>query len=122
MIKVLVAATENFTRGDGTLQVCLRPSIAFPRPCSSREFKYTLENSIPTWKMRLMSFIDLDVLAIAAHGNIVFTERVDRFRWQGKRLDLPVAGVFEISVGKIIAHRDYFDYETWRRATGIPLA
>jgi hypothetical protein len=27
-----------------------------------------LEKSIPTWKMRLMSFIDLDVLAIAAHG------------------------------------------------------
>src|SRR5216684_2825949 len=26
MIKVLVAATENFTRGDGTLQMCLRPS------------------------------------------------------------------------------------------------
>jgi limonene-1,2-epoxide hydrolase len=71
--------------------------------------------------IELMDSIDLDLLAIAAHGNLVFTERVDRFRWQGKRLDLPVAGVFETSGGKIIAHRDYFDYETWRRATGIPL-
>ena len=70
---------------------------------------------------KLMDSIDIDVLAIAAHGNIVFTERVDRFRWQGKRLDLPVAGVFEVSDGKIIAHRDYFDYETWKSATGIPL-
>ena len=70
---------------------------------------------------KLLDSIDLDVLAIAAHGNIVFTERVDRFRWQGKRLDLPVAGVFEVSDGKIVAHRDYFDYETWKRSTGIPL-
>ena len=70
---------------------------------------------------KLMDSIDHDVLAISAHGNIVFTERVDRFRWLGKRLDLPVAGVFEVSDGKIVAHRDYFDYETWKRSTGIPL-
>jgi len=69
----------------------------------------------------LMDSIDLDVLAIAANGNIVFTERVDRFRWQGKSLDLPVAGVFEVRDGKITAHRDYFDYDTWKKATGIPL-
>lgn len=69
----------------------------------------------------LMDSIDLEVLAIARNGNIVFTERVDRFRWQGKTLDLPVAGVFEVRDGKIVAHRDYFDYETWKKATGIPL-
>ena len=65
--------------------------------------------------------VDLEVLAIAAEGNVVFTERVDRFRWQGKSLDLPVTGVFEVREGKIIAHRDYFDYETWMNATGVPL-
>jgi limonene-1,2-epoxide hydrolase len=69
----------------------------------------------------LMDSIDLEVLAIARNGNLVFTERVDRFRWQGKVLDLPVAGVFEVRDGKIVAHRDYFDYETWKKATGIPL-
>jgi limonene-1,2-epoxide hydrolase len=69
----------------------------------------------------LMDSIDLEVLAIARNGNLVFTERVDRFRWQGKTLDLPVAGVFEVRDGKIVAHRDYFDYETWKKSTGIPL-
>src|SRR5438876_10693172 len=69
----------------------------------------------------LMDSIDLEVLAIAAKANVVFTERVDRFRWQGKALDLPVAGVFEVRDGKITAHRDYFDYETWRKATGVTL-
>ncbi len=69
----------------------------------------------------MMDSIDLEMLAIAANDNVVFTERVDRFRWQGKSLDLPVAGVFEVRDGKITAHRDYFDYETWKKATGIPL-
>jgi limonene-1,2-epoxide hydrolase len=37
------------------------------------------------------------------------------------KLDLAVAGVFEVKDGKIVAHRDYFEYQTWPRATGIPL-
>jgi limonene-1,2-epoxide hydrolase len=69
----------------------------------------------------LMDTINIEMLAIASNGNLVFTERVDRFRWQGKALDLSVAGVFEVRDGKIIAHRDYFDYETWKKATGIQL-
>src|SRR6266478_1571232 len=66
----------------------------------------------------LMDTINIEMLAIASNGNLVFTERVDRFRWQGKALDLSVAGVFEVRDGKIVAHRDYFDYETWMKATG----
>jgi limonene-1,2-epoxide hydrolase len=58
---------------------------------------------------------------LAAESKVVFTERIDRFRWQGKSLDLPVTDVFEVREGKIIAHRDYFDYKTWLDATGIPL-
>ena len=69
----------------------------------------------------LMDSIDLEMISIAAAGNVVLTERIDRFRWQGKTLDLPVAGVFEVRDGKITAHRDYFNYETWMTATGIPL-
>jgi limonene-1,2-epoxide hydrolase len=69
----------------------------------------------------LMDTIAVEVLAIASNGNLVYTERVDHFRWQGKTLDLPVAGVFEIRDRKIIAHRDYFDYESWKKATGIRL-
>ena len=53
--------------------------------------------------VELMDSIDLDVLAIAAHGNIVFTERVDRFRWQGKRLDLPVAWSSRLAVAILLA-------------------
>lgn len=68
-----------------------------------------------------MQSIVIDTLNVAANGGVVFTERIDRFRSGTVALDLPVAGVFEVCDGKIVAHRDYFDYRTWLDATGIPL-
>jgi limonene-1,2-epoxide hydrolase len=70
---------------------------------------------------KLMDSIELENLNVAVNGNVVFTERIDHFRWKGKTLALPVAGVFEVRDGKITAHRDYFNYATWLNATGIPL-
>jgi limonene-1,2-epoxide hydrolase len=70
---------------------------------------------------RLMDSIEIENLHVAASGDVVFTERIDRFRNKTVTLDLPVAGVFEVRDGKIVAHRDYFDYQTWLAATGIPL-
>jgi limonene-1,2-epoxide hydrolase len=61
--------------------------------------------------------IDWEVLNIAEAGDIVLTERVDRFEMAGKKVALPVAGVFEIAGGKIKAWRDYFDMATWTRQT-----
>jgi limonene-1,2-epoxide hydrolase len=68
-----------------------------------------------------MDSIEIENLHVAASGDVVFTERIDRFRNKTVMLDLPVAGVFEVRDGKIVAHRDYFDYQTWLAATGIPL-
>ena len=46
-------------------------------------------------------------------GDVVFTERTDRFVMGAKTIDLPVAGVFELRDGKIAAWRDYFDLQTF---------
>ena len=46
-------------------------------------------------------------------GDVVFTERTDRFVMGGKTIELPVAGVFELRDGKIAAWRDYFDLQTF---------
>ena len=46
---------------------------------------------------------------VVASGSIVMTERVDAFSIGGREVAIPVAGVFEISDGKIAAWRDYFD-------------
>jgi limonene-1,2-epoxide hydrolase len=54
--------------------------------------------------------IEFKILKSAAAGNIVFNERIDIFDLKdGKHISLPVAGVFEVSGGKISAWRDYFD-------------
>lgn len=63
------------------------------------------------------SWIEWETLNIAEAGNVVFTERVDRFEMAGKKVELPVAGVFEIENGKIKAWRDYFDMAAWTRQT-----
>jgi limonene-1,2-epoxide hydrolase len=49
-----------------------------------------------------------------AVGNLVMNERTDRFGMNGKWMDLPVAGVFEVNDdGKITLWRDYFDMNTF---------
>jgi limonene-1,2-epoxide hydrolase len=62
--------------------------------------------------------IDFETLHIAAAGDVVHTERVDRFVMGDKTIELPVAGVFEIRDGKIAAWRDYFDMAAWTSQMG----
>ncbi len=61
--------------------------------------------------------IEFEITHMAAAGDVVFTERVDRFAMGEKRVELPVAGVFEVRDGKIAAWRDYFDMATWTKQT-----
>ena len=60
--------------------------------------------------MGMSSNIDWIVSHIAeGDTGVVLTERVDRFEINGKWLELPVMGTFEVADGKITAWRDYFD-------------
>ena len=48
-------------------------------------------------------------------GQTVLNERTDRFRIGDRWLDLPVAGVFEVTEeGKVSLWRDYFDLGTFQ--------
>jgi len=62
--------------------------------------------------------IDWRILAIAANGKMVFTERDDRFRFAGQDwTSVRAAGIFEIDgYGRIAAWRDYFDLAELERA------
>lgn len=70
-----------------------------------------------------MTGIELIMLNSGNDGaDTVFNERLDRFTLKdGTKLDLPVAGIFKVRDGKIVLHKDYFDYATWKNATGISL-
>ncbi|GLK79052.1 limonene-1,2-epoxide hydrolase [Methylopila turkensis] len=58
-----------------------------------------------------MATVHIDMLAIAADGNRVLTERLDRFeRADGSEIGrFKVMGIFELEGDKIVAWRDYFD-------------
>ncbi|HLF99817.1 MAG TPA: limonene-1,2-epoxide hydrolase family protein [Acidimicrobiia bacterium] len=62
--------------------------------------------------------ITWDLLHMASSGDVVFTERVDRFSMGDREVALPVAGVFEVADGKITAWRDYFDMAAWTSQAG----
>ena len=62
--------------------------------------------------------IDFRVINIAANGPVVMTERVDVFTLPRKSFELPVMGTFEVSDGKIIAWRDYFDMNQFMSRMG----
>ena len=61
--------------------------------------------------------VEAEITQLATRGNIVFTERIDRMTFGGKKVVLPCAGVFEIRDGKIATWRDYCDLATWQRQT-----
>jgi limonene-1,2-epoxide hydrolase len=65
--------------------------------------------------LRPAQSVEFVMLHIAEAGNVVFTERVDKFAMGERTIELPVSGVFELKDGKIAAWRDYFDLATWTK-------
>jgi limonene-1,2-epoxide hydrolase len=59
--------------------------------------------------------IEFKILHTASNGNIVFNERIDMFDIGEKRVEVPVAGMFEVRGGKITLWRDYFDLPTYTK-------
>lgn len=55
--------------------------------------------------------IQFEILRMASSGSVVFTERIDRMTFNGKAVQLPVVGVFELDGDRISAWRDYFDMQ-----------
>jgi limonene-1,2-epoxide hydrolase len=61
------------------------------------------------------SEVEWPVLRQVVDGNCVINERLDRFKIGDGWLELPVAGVFEITDGTISLWRDYFDMGAYQR-------
>jgi limonene-1,2-epoxide hydrolase len=60
------------------------------------------------------------ILRVVHAGNVVVNERVDTVLMKnGKKVELPVAGVFEINdAGKVQVWRDYFDLNSMTKQMG----
>lgn len=74
-------------------------------PISGRE---AIEATFASF-MVMAERIEFETLHTAVDGNLVMTERVDRFISPERTIVLPVMGSFEVAGGKIRAWRDYFD-------------
>jgi limonene-1,2-epoxide hydrolase len=59
---------------------------------------------------------DWKVLNLLADGDVVMVERLDCTIADGKPVDLPCFGIFEMRDGKIAEWRDYFDMATFVNA------
>lgn len=53
--------------------------------------------------------MNIEVLNLATAGNVVLTERIDHFIWDGTQTAARCMGAFDVSGEKITAWRDYFD-------------
>jgi limonene-1,2-epoxide hydrolase len=74
-----------------------------------------------TLEMFLGNASEIDWVILRQHeiGNVVFNERIDRFRIGDGWLELPLAGVFEVDDdGLITLWRDYFDLASYQRQLG----
>ncbi|WP_419841546.1 limonene-1,2-epoxide hydrolase family protein [Candidatus Poriferisodalis sp.] len=60
--------------------------------------------------------VEFEVVRQTCTGNTVMNERVDRFHTgSGRKIELPVMGIFEVNGGLITFWRDYFDNATFMR-------
>ena len=73
-------------------------------------------------KMAALGTVRVRILRMAAAGGLVFTERVDALERPGCTGELPVAEVFEVENGRIVAWRDYFDLRQALDAFGLEQA
>ncbi len=59
---------------------------------------------------------DWEIVTLIVQGDTVVAERMDRTVADGKPVNLPCVGVFEMRDGKIAVWRDYFDMGTYANA------
>jgi limonene-1,2-epoxide hydrolase len=79
------------------------PGFSFPTYSGHKEIREAIEGFL-----KVMTKADNEIVNLAVTGNVVLTERVDRLIYNGKPVDAPGMGTFEVSGDKITAWRDYF--------------
>lgn len=79
------------------------PGFSFPTYSGAGEIRGAIAGFL-----QAMTKCDIEIVNLAVAGNVVLTERVDRMTLNGKTIDAPGMGAFEVAGDKIVAWRDYF--------------
>lgn len=65
---------------------------------------------------------EFEIVSLVAEPGLVLTERIDHFTMNdGRKIVLPVAGVFMVKNDKITRFSDYFDLADFERQSGLKL-
>lgn len=68
------------------------------------------------------TYAELKIITLAAEPGLVLAERIDYFTMNdGRKIVLPVTGVFVVKQGKITRFSDYFDLADFERQSGLKL-
>ena len=68
------------------------------------------------------AYAKLDIVTLAAEPGLVLAERIDYFTMHdGRKVELPVNGVFVVKNGQITRFTDYFDLADFERQSGFKL-
>ena len=70
-------------------------------------------------KLASLGRVGIRILHLAESNGVVFTERIDSLHTPTRTGALPVAGLFELRDGRIVAWRDYFDLRQTLAAFGL---
>lgn len=96
---------------------CVYQNMPFPAVVGPEGVRSTLAGFF-----EITGPVRVETLEQVAVGNLVMNERLDHFTPPtGKAFGLPVAGVFEVTNGKITAWRDYFCMRQFAEGTGLDI-
>ncbi len=72
--------------------------------------------------LEAFTYAELKIITLAAEPGLVIAERIDYFTMNdGRKIVLPVTGVFVVKNGKIARFSDYFDLADFERQSGLKL-
>ncbi len=111
MERMAALCTEDFVWANSGL-----PTLSGQAAVRDLMARGGFRNEIPI--LEKQTHFSADVLHIASSGSVVFTERIDH-HWaaDGRDLMTPhIAGVIEISDGRISALRDFYDVACYTQA------
>ncbi|HEV8575228.1 MAG TPA: limonene-1,2-epoxide hydrolase family protein [Dehalococcoidia bacterium] len=118
-VEIVRRFCEAFGRRDSDelLEFFTEDGVYHNMPMAPMQGKAAIRTVLDMFLKMMSESVEFVMLKIAEGDGAVLTERLDRFLIGGKSVELPVAGVFELKDGKIVAWRDYFDMGAWTRQT-----
>jgi limonene-1,2-epoxide hydrolase len=108
---IVTALLEAWSRLDFTAAGELITDAFVYQPDPGAKLVSGKETVLALWRsyLKFMKSYEFKILHMISSGNVVMMERTEWIGTKRGKTELPIMGIFELSGGKIIAWRDYWD-------------